>query len=75
MNGNKEYYETIRDITMYNRKKMRDLYNAGIRALKRFHSNIEDKENNNRYWENPKYHGNIQEVNRNWSLAWISFKS
>jgi hypothetical protein len=54
MNGNKEYYETIRDITMYNREKMMDLYHAGIDTLKCLHSNMEDKENNNQYWENPK---------------------
>ena len=30
-----------------------DLYDAGITALTRFHLNIENKENNNRYWENP----------------------
>ena len=60
---------------MYNRKQMTNLYNAGISALTRFHLNIEDKENNNRYWENPEDHSNIQEVNRNWHLAWISFES
>jgi DNA-binding PadR family transcriptional regulator len=54
MNGNKEYYETIRDITMYNREKMMNLYHAGIDTLKRLRSNMEDKENNNQYWENPK---------------------
>jgi hypothetical protein len=52
MNGNKEYYETNRDLTMYNREQMRHLYNAGIWALKRFHSNSKDNENNNQYWEN-----------------------
>ena len=54
MKGNKEYYEANRDITTHNRMQMRDLYNIGTMALKRFHSNSEHKENNNRYWENPK---------------------
>jgi hypothetical protein len=53
MNGNKEYYETIRDITMYNGEQMMKLFNAGIEMLKLLHSNVEGKENNIRYWENP----------------------
>ena len=54
MNGNKEYYEANRDVIMYNRKQMRHLYNSGIWALTRFHSNIEDKESNSQYWQNPQ---------------------
>jgi hypothetical protein len=54
MKGNKEYYDAYRDITICNAIQMRNLYNIGTMALKHFHSNIEEKENNNRYWESPK---------------------
>ena len=54
LKGNKEYYDTNRNIAIYNRDQMRNLYNVGIMALERFHLNSGDKENNNRYWENPK---------------------
>lgn len=54
MKGNKEYYDAYRDMTIYNRMQMMNLYNIGIMALERFHSNNKDKENNDRYWENPK---------------------
>jgi hypothetical protein len=54
MRGNKEYYEANRDIAIYNREQMRNLYNVGIMALERFYLNSEDKDNNNRYGENPK---------------------
>ncbi|MGN6632990.1 MAG: hypothetical protein ACTHKP_12265, partial [Nitrososphaeraceae archaeon] len=54
MKGNKEYYDAYRDLTISNRMQMSELYNRGIMALERFHSNNKDKENNNRYWENPK---------------------
>ena len=54
MKGNKEYYDAYRDITICNAIQMKNLYNIGTMALKHFHSNIEEKENNNRDWENPK---------------------
>lgn len=54
LGGNKEYYEANRDIAIYNRMQMRNLYNVGIMALEHFHLNSEDKENNNRYGKNPK---------------------
>jgi hypothetical protein len=53
MKGNKEFYHGNEGVTMYNRKQMMDLYDAGISVITNVHSKVDDKENI-QYWDNPK---------------------
>lgn len=53
LKGNREFYEANLGVTMYNRKQMMDLYDAGISVLSISNLNRDSQESND-YWTNPK---------------------
>jgi hypothetical protein len=46
MKGNKEYYDGYLGVTMYNRKQMMELYEAGMSVLTDYNMGVDNLPNN-----------------------------